>query len=224
MTAQTSQKGFTLTEIIVAITLLSFVMLSVFQIYSSIVTLSKRLNVTRLLQENARNIVESIARDVREGWIASECYVSSSNVPAGCSQYHEADYAGNGTDILILRKGTTYIKYFLMTESATVGLVACTDSDLAIPGKCFLGRESLDLSGNPVKIRISNQNAHITKLHFFLSGVNTTTFRARTDTEWKVTLSFVLSVAPKSGLSPTVIQDLKIPIQTTITEKLYKIQ
>ncbi|MFZ4460984.1 MAG: PulJ/GspJ family protein [Patescibacteria group bacterium] len=66
--------GFTLIEIIIAVTILSFIMVSVFGIYSNIIALNKRLAVSRSLQENARNITEIIAKDIRENGIAFSCY------------------------------------------------------------------------------------------------------------------------------------------------------
>lgn len=48
------------------------------------------------------------------------------------------------------------------------------------------------------------------------------TFASNTDSEGKVTLSFLLAPAAKQGLSPQIIESLTMPIQTTITEKLYK--
>lgn len=73
--------GFTLIEIIVSLTILSIVLISVFQIYSNIIVMSKRLELGRSLQQNARSIVETIARDVREGGIAFECYSPSTTSP-----------------------------------------------------------------------------------------------------------------------------------------------
>ena len=66
--------GFTLIEIIVAITILAIVLVSVFEIYSQIITTSKRLELARGLQQNTRTITESIASEVRSNGIAFECY------------------------------------------------------------------------------------------------------------------------------------------------------
>lgn len=61
-----SHRGFTLIELVVAITILSVIMLSVFTIYSNIIQINKRLEVMRVVQENVRNITEQMASDIRE--------------------------------------------------------------------------------------------------------------------------------------------------------------
>lgn len=77
-------EGFTLIEVIVAMTILSIVLISVFEVYSNIIVMTKRLELSRGLQQNARTIVETIAKDVREGGIAFECYDPSTSSPPGC--------------------------------------------------------------------------------------------------------------------------------------------
>lgn len=59
-------KAFTLIELIVSITILSVILLSVFEIYNNILQVNKRLEVMRVVQENVRNITEQIASDIRE--------------------------------------------------------------------------------------------------------------------------------------------------------------
>jgi prepilin-type N-terminal cleavage/methylation domain-containing protein len=61
-----NKKAFTLIELILAITILSIIMLSIFVIYANIIESNKKLELSRILQENARNITETIAREVRE--------------------------------------------------------------------------------------------------------------------------------------------------------------
>ncbi|NCP76635.1 prepilin-type N-terminal cleavage/methylation domain-containing protein [bacterium] len=61
-----NRTAFTLIELIVSITILSVIMLAVFEIYSNILQINKRLEVMRTIQENVRNITEQIASDIRE--------------------------------------------------------------------------------------------------------------------------------------------------------------
>ena len=82
-------------------TILSIVIVSVFEVYSNIIVQSKRLELSRGLQQNARTIVETIAKDVREGGIAFECYVPSSTSPVGCNGGpHATHYSGSGASVL----------------------------------------------------------------------------------------------------------------------------
>ena len=57
--------GFTLIELIVAITLFSIVMVSVFSIFIFASDLSGRIEINRLMQENTKNVVETITEDIR---------------------------------------------------------------------------------------------------------------------------------------------------------------
>ena len=58
--------------------------MSVFQIYSQIITTSKRLELARGLQGNTRSITEAIASEVRSGGIAFECYRTTQSPLTGC--------------------------------------------------------------------------------------------------------------------------------------------
>jgi len=60
------KKGFTLVELVVAITILGLIMVSVFTIYINLINVNRKLEQTRILQENTRMITEKIATDVRE--------------------------------------------------------------------------------------------------------------------------------------------------------------
>ncbi len=225
-----SQRGFTLIELIVAITILGIVLVSVFQIYSNIIVMSKRLELARGLQENTRNITETIASDVRNGGIAFVCYNSTTVTPLGCDGLQAPDYLGNGTDTLILKGSSKscaescFIQYYLAKETLATGEIACTPIDMAVPGTCYLTRRIVSTAGIPIGIptRLSDPLTHISKLHFYLSGVDAQSFNSGVDTEGKVTMTFVLALAPRQGLDPDLAARLIIPIQTTITQKLYK--
>ncbi len=99
-----NKKAFTLIEIIIAVTILSFVMVSVFGIYSNIINLNKRLSVARSLQENARNVTEIIAKDIRDNGIAFACYDQMNAVATGCNvMAGRTNYTSSGTDVLITK-------------------------------------------------------------------------------------------------------------------------
>ena len=65
-----TKTAFTLIELVVAVTILGFIMLSVFLIYSNLVTVNTKLEQTRILQENVRIVTEKIATDVRESGLS----------------------------------------------------------------------------------------------------------------------------------------------------------
>lgn len=79
--------GFTLIEIVVAITILAVIMVSVFEIYTRVMTINRRLELSRQLQESARLVTETIAEDIRRNGIDFNCY---KNDPTACGV---ADYS-----------------------------------------------------------------------------------------------------------------------------------
>jgi prepilin-type N-terminal cleavage/methylation domain-containing protein len=228
MQVRALHRGFTLIEVIVAITILGIILTSVFQIYSHISLMSKRLEMARWLQENTRNITQTIAQDIREGGIAFECYDLTNSV-SGCSGARATEYTASGADILILR-GTSaecawgcFIQYYLAKPIVTGWEVACTSTEAATPGACYLIRSVVNAGGmQDSSTRLSDADTSITQLRFYISGVDANRFANAWDTEWKVTLSFLLAIAPKRGLDPETAARLTIPVQTTITQKLYK--
>lgn len=228
----TSNFGFTLIEIIVAITILSIVLISVFQIYSQIITTSKRLELARGLQGNTRTITETIASEVRSGGIAFECYRTTPPPLIGCGMSNTTDYTGVGSDILILRGDKTecngiypcFVKYYLVKPNLLTDPSACTDTDKRDQNTpCYLQR-SVIANGNQVGplVRLSDPTTRVRDLRFFISGVGAREFSTSTDTEGKVTMAFTISLAPRQGLDSKLAESLVIPVQTTITEKLYK--
>jgi prepilin-type N-terminal cleavage/methylation domain-containing protein len=82
------KQGFTLIELIVAITIFSVIMLSIFFVYSNIITVNKKLELYRILQENSRKITETIAKDIREKGINFDYYDNSQT-------YKTLDYTGS---------------------------------------------------------------------------------------------------------------------------------
>lgn len=71
---------FTLVEIIVAVTIMSIIMVSVMFIFVNSTQLSMKVDINRVLQENSKNIIETISEDLRKndlkvcwGWITNWC-------------------------------------------------------------------------------------------------------------------------------------------------------
>jgi prepilin-type N-terminal cleavage/methylation domain-containing protein len=60
-----NKKAFTLIEIIVAITITSMVLVSIVEIFLFSGMFSKKIDSSRVMQENIKNFTEIIAEDVR---------------------------------------------------------------------------------------------------------------------------------------------------------------
>lgn len=71
---------FTLVEVIVAVTILSIIMISVMFIFVYSSQLSMKIDINRVLQENSKNIIETISEDMKKNnlktcsdWITKWC-------------------------------------------------------------------------------------------------------------------------------------------------------
>jgi prepilin-type N-terminal cleavage/methylation domain-containing protein len=61
-----NKKAFTLLEILVALTIFSIFMVSMIMIYASSANIDRKIDINRTMQENTKNIIETIAEDVRK--------------------------------------------------------------------------------------------------------------------------------------------------------------
>jgi len=200
--------AFTLIELIVSITILSVIMLSVFEIYSNILQINKRLEVMRTVQENVRNITEQIASDIREKWIDFAYY-------DWFSPEKTNNYTGNGNILLAIKWGD---KYYPMKDSIS-GPILCSEMDQKdMKIHCYIGKEN----SSGIRKAISNESVRIENIRFFLSGNTGESSVTNLSQEWKATIVFSLGIENKVGVSSEIAKNTHMSIETTISEKVYK--
>lgn len=119
-----SRQAFTLIEIVVAVTILAVVMVSVFEIYLGVLTLNRRLEFSRSLQENARSMTETFAKEIRDRGIDLSFYDAGSFEKT-------LDYS-DGNAVLAIRPDAlgNSSRYYLMEDSVS-GPVACRKMESA---------------------------------------------------------------------------------------------
>ncbi|HRI36602.1 MAG TPA: prepilin-type N-terminal cleavage/methylation domain-containing protein [bacterium] len=196
--------GFTLIELVVAITIFAIIMVSIFAIYVNIVSTNKKLELTRRLQDNVRLITETVASDVRDQGVDFGAY--SLMAAAG----YGLDYAGSGNTILAIKGG---IEYFAVNESGVI----CTSADLADPRvSCTFGRRD----GGIVEL-VGTSDAKIRNLRFYISGADPDAITSE-DFVPKVLVSFEIGIASGKGLASRWAEPSYIRVQTVISEKPYK--
>jgi prepilin-type N-terminal cleavage/methylation domain-containing protein len=189
---------FTLIELIVAVTILSVIMLSVFIIYANIIQINKKLELNRILQENTRSMVEWLASEIRWKWIDYDFYD-----PAKWLDF-SLDYV-NWTRYLAIKGSWTYcmLRWWICDP-------ACyTDTKW-----CYLGKFSTDIA-------LSDDRVEVKWLKFFISW-KPSSEATNMDKESKVTLVFDIWIASQKWLTSDQIRASSLHVQTTISEKIYK--
>ncbi|EKE28568.1 MAG: hypothetical protein ACD_3C00043G0007 [uncultured bacterium (gcode 4)] len=204
MNSRLKQHWFTLIELIVAVTILAFVMLSVFVIYSNILQINKKLELNRILQENTRTMIEWLASDIRTKWLAYWYYNNVTTQPL--------DYSGNWNTILAIkdRDDLANPNVYCMQKQK----INCDNSCYTNPKWCYLWKLNSD-------IKLSDDRVEVNNLRFYISWKPSQDI-TNEDKEWKVTVVFDLSLAPGKWISRALAKENELHIQTTISEKVYK--
>lgn len=192
-----NKKWFTLVEMLVAITILSIIMLSIFVIYRNIIYVNKKLELDRIIQENARNITENLATEIREKGIDYSYYSPLTE---------KLDYNWNWNTILAIKNSW---EYCMQKQNNYCSKDCYKDSK-----SCYLWKMNTDINLSDDRVKIDN-------LKFYIIWDNTTWLISE-QREWKVTIVFDLSIAPWKWISSELIKDSSIHIQTTISSKFYK--
>lgn len=187
-----NKSWFTLIEMVVSITILSIIMLSIFVIYKNIVYANKKLELDRIIQENSRNIMESLATEIREKWINYNYYSLLTE---------KLDYNWDWNTILSINNSW---EYCMQKQKNSCSKECYKDSK-----NCYLWKMDSD-------IRLSDENVSIKNLKFYIS------WDSANQKEWKVTIVFDLWIAAGKWLNSEIIKNSSIHLQTTIGAKFYK--
>lgn len=211
--------GFTLIELIIAITMFALLSVTISSIYIQTTYLWQKLKHTRHLSETAREITERIADDVREKGInISE---SSYDDRVYDSHWRINDYIHSWSEILWVGDSSNITQYVFGTvENWSVRYCKETERQdirkhcglYIIKNHDFSNYMNLVDSFIPEeeKKRVKIQN-----LRFYISGDGKTT-------EKKVTLVFDLTLMPRIWVPFGMIGETQLHVQTTISERFFK--
>ena len=207
---------FTLIEILVAVTIFSIMMIFVMMIFTSSTQLSGRVEINRQVQQNIKNIVETIAEDVRTNWIY---WISQVKWASDCNLDEGTSFYRIGTKLCTKNSED-------LSNPNTYYLATCDDNNENcsrvenVKDNC---EDKIDAwtwirtINNCTFIRnwkpLSNSIVKITDLQFL---VNT-----KAD-EKKVTVKFTVKPRLKKWVWVNLIENSKVNFQTTISEKLIK--
>jgi len=194
-----NNKWFTLIEVIVSITILAIIMTSIFVIFILSWDLNNKTDISRAMQENIKNVVETIAEDVRKNWIS---WVDSDST--GCKFNFSSVKYLSWTKLCVWSGGLT--QYYL-AKAWTLWIVSDYATECGFWSGCVIVKK--DSSGLPYPI--SNSWVEFRDLYFYISS----------DKQPKVTINFVLQPSSKKWIKPWLIKEHKINFQTTISQRLY---
>ncbi len=188
---------FTLIELIVSVSILSIIMISVFMIFALSADLNNKTDISRAMQENVKNIVETIAEDVRKQ--GKSLQISSSTGLGEC-RFPEKTYL-SGTTLCIWNNRYYLAKLDLEQWIKVTNYEECNEQT-----QCFIIKNS----GNVVT-QLSNSWVDFKNLTFYVArdGMN------------KVTLHLELQPSNKKWIKSSLIKDNKLILQTTLSERLY---
>jgi len=192
--------AFTLIELIVAITIFAMIMTSVMSIFLFSSQMSTRVELSRSMQENVKNVVEDIAEWIRKHgieWVRS---------------YSEACAMVGGTITLektwlCLKNGNEYIIWKETTPGTWLPVDNLSSECGGVEGNCrIIKRDSPGDTFYPM----TNNFVSIKNLTFLLAN----------EKKPRVTMNIELTPAAKKWLAPEIIENNTFHVQTTLSERV----
>ena len=217
-----SRSGFTLVELLIAMTIFLIMSAMTILIYFHISENSRRLALSREISETARQITERLSQDVRAEGIFLNDEEKFDNAGLWKEKFLE-DYKNSGSEVLPIGKTdenkiAKWYAYGKKTDAG--GLEPCSDADKNdIDTHCGLYLRENNEYYNLVDAFRSDEKSKrvkITDLRFFVTGDDYNTRKA--------TLKMTLELMRRDGVPPSLVRATKMEVQTTFSERPYKIQ
>lgn len=198
---------FTLIEIMVAITIFMIVMVSVMQIFGISSQLTYKIDINRQMQENIKNLTETINEDIRNYWITEKDFNWDNNwVKKEIVDSYSINSLDNWSILKILDN-----KYYLSIDEESYSILwdneisnKCSD----IKNNCFLVKEFLDWT----KSKLTNSWVAFEDLNFIIMGNDMK----------KIVINFTMRPSSKKWVPTNLIKNSKVIFQTTISERFVK--
>ncbi len=219
--------GFTIIELVISITIFSLMIISITSLYIQTTYLGEKMRNTRYLSESAREITERIADDVRSIGISSK-YSRYDDHTLLNDTWKNPSYQDGGEILTIgneirVRKTYFYGKYIsgiLSRCSVLDKLDKNQHCGLYVMPASIAGwilSPSFSEGFNLVDSFVPEENRKRVKLEdltFYISwdGIHT---------EKKVTLVLTLALMPRIGIPPTLVNETRLHVQTTISERFF---
>ena len=186
---------FTLVEVIVSVAIFWIIITSIIWIYITSSDILVKSDINRKMQENLKNVSNTIAEDIRKNWIlwVSNWLVDPCDFNIVWNKYKIWDK-------LCTKSGNTYYlakKDVLTWLYTRVGNSSCGD----IKDKCVIYNLS--------KWKLTNSFVSVKSLDFYLSKENIP----------KLTMTIVMQPSIQKWVKIDLIKNSKLNFQTTISER-----
>lgn len=185
-------KWFTFIEVIVAVTVFSIMMISVIFIFINSSEVSLKIDVNRALQENSKNIIETIAEDLRKNNI-KEC---AGGVVKWCRN--------NSVKFSTWVELWIWDNHYYLAKKVWTDYILTDNTECSTTNKqCFVVKNWEILSNSSVKI----------------TNLNFTIFSEHIP---KVQINFLMKPMLGKWVKSNLIKNNEINIQTTLSERYLK--
>jgi type II secretory pathway pseudopilin PulG len=193
---------FTLIEVIVSVTILSIVMVSVMIIFVNSTQLWLKIDINRALQENVKNVIETMSEDIRKNgvnicsgvpWIGSDCHV-----------YQTAGQNFIKSDTLYTQNRS----YYLAKKTLSWDWIKVSSSADCSTINTFC---SVTMKG---WYPLTNSSVAVRDLQFYITSEDLS----------KVMVRIALAPAAKKWVKTSLIESNIMYIETTLSERIIKSQ
>lgn len=191
-----NKSWFTLIEVLVSVSILSIIMVSIFTTFQLAADLNNKTDISRSMQENVKNIVETIAEDVRKNGIS---WVNSDIIISDCKLWEN--------------KFTSWTKLCVGNNSYYIAK--------KVSGIWNRVGNYSECSGNTQCFLVKNDWISTTQLSNSWVDFKDLSFSVSKDWMKKVMINFTLQPSVLKWVKPSLIKESKIVFQTTISERLY---
>ncbi|NVP17093.1 prepilin-type N-terminal cleavage/methylation domain-containing protein [Candidatus Gracilibacteria bacterium] len=185
-----NNKGFTLIEIVISVSIFSVIMITMISIYILASETSLKSDINRAMHENVKSVITDISENVMKNGIIGV----SQNLLDSCDSLSLGYKFGNK---LCVSGG----EYILAKEEMGI-FIRVDDLDYCknLDSQCYIVKNGKPLTNSMVTVK---------ELRFYLSDSYVP----------KITINIVFQPTIKSGVKPSLIEQNKLIFQTTISER-----
>lgn len=211
-----SRHGFTLLELMIAMTIFALMSVMVVMIYFNASYSARKLSMTRELSETAREFIERLENDIKEYGISIQDpkFDPSREYPF----WNKLDITWNGNEVIQLGSDSVKKIYVYGRKNSSQWLDPCLPEYQQNPREyCALYIQEWTEYFNITDSFIPEEDkkrVKVEKFRAYISGTNATSK--------KITLHFVLSLMPRIGVPSSLVGSTKLDIQTTLSERIWK--